>query len=167
MTETRPVSIKSSREMFRPPEPAASSVPELHDRRNISVRWFDRANGREQVFTGQIRVLTVPELSRAVAGFVRLTGGAPFDTLPTELRNRLWVHAKLFVMLDGQPGSTALLDAFDTDRFLLVAVFQEVDKLEAECFRDVLGEGEGMSGSSRVVVATSRVTTPAAPSANP
>jgi hypothetical protein len=168
MTEARPVQIKSSRDLLRAPDKqAAPAGIELYDRRDITVRWYSRLDGREHVFTGTIRLLNVTELARAANGFLRLTGGVQFDLLPSEVRNRLWLQSKLFVMLDGQPGADGLLDAFDTDRLLLVSVYQEVDKLEAECFRDVLGEGEGEPGQPRVVVASRRSVAPTSSAATP
>jgi len=167
MTDARPVTLKSSRDLLKSAEAPPVTALEMHDRRNITVRWFSRSEGRENVFTGQIRILSVPELHRAVLGFARLTGGVLFDALPIDIRTRLWIHARLFVMLEGQPGSSTLLDACDTDRTLLYSVWQEVDKLEAECFRDVLGEGEGSAGTPRVVVATSRASAATGPSDRP
>lgn len=166
MEDTRPVSI-STRDMLRDPKTPDASGVELYDRRTISVRWYDRRLGRPGSFVGQIRIPSVPDLSRAAALFARLTGGVAFENLAPEVRNRHWLVAKLFAILDGQPGADALLDAFDHDRALLVAVWQEVDRLEAECFRDVLAASEGVAGAPRVVVEARRAVAPASPAATP
>ena len=58
--------------------------------------------------------------------------------------------------IEGQQGSEALIDACDYDRYLLAGVIGEVDRLEAECFHNLLAEGEGPAGDPRVVVTSSR-----------
>jgi hypothetical protein len=167
----RPVQIKTAppaREQFREPSPVdADPVVDFPDRRRVRVQWFSRKENRQCEFSGEIRVLGTLEIMRASAAFLRVTGGLTYETIPSEARNRIWPQAKLSVMLEGQPGYEKLVDACDHDRYLLAAVMSEVDQLESDCFRNILGAGEGTAGQPRVVVTTSRSTAPASPSVPP
>lgn len=161
----RPVQIKPAREQFREPAPKdVDPVVDLPDRRRVHVRWFSRRENRLLEFSGEIHILGTLEIMKAAAAFLRVTGGLTYETIPSEARNRIWPQAKLSVMLEGQPGSEALVDACDYDRLLLASVMSEVDQLESDCFRNLLAEGEGAAGQPRVVVTTSRsVASPAIP----
>lgn len=166
----RQVEVKSTREqMAAAVKPAPPDTPpvEFSDRADLTADWYDRKTKRNCHFEGEIRVLGAPELMKASTMFIRVTGGVPFEMIPTELRNRLWPQAKLTVMLEGQRGADQLIDAMDYDKPLLALVVGEVDKLEAACFRNLLAESEGVEGAPRVVVTSRPAVATATPTAPP
>jgi|GEM_PF-4842130 len=151
------VQTKSLRERANPPKDNAQpQLIDFADRAYLDVKWFDRVAGEHREFSGTIRVLSISDLIEASAAFNRVITGVPYETIPPEVRNRLWPQAKLIIMFKDQPGGLKLVDACDVDRALLASIVQEVERLEADCFRHVLGPGEGDEGAPRVVVATRR-----------
>lgn len=162
------VQTKTLRERATPPKDSSPTpVIDFADRAFIDVSWYSRLTGEHHEFNGVIRVLGVNDLLRAASLFNRVVGSVPYETIPSEIRNRVWPQVKLMTMFEEQDGGRDLVDACDTDKLLLVSVMQEVDRLEAECFRGVLAASEGVEGTPRVVVATRRTASSTTPSSPP